>query len=104
MLKAAEEAMAKVTRDDINQLRSFPSPPLPAAKVVESLIFLFNESHLVKEKVLDGGQKVRDFWEYAKKMILNDKLLKRVEEYKPDTIKNLDKTIVATLKEIIKKP
>jgi dynein heavy chain len=42
LLTSAEEAMAKVNRDDINQLRSFPNPPLPAAKVVESLIFLFN--------------------------------------------------------------
>lgn len=52
MLTAAQEAMAKVTRDDINQLRSFPNPPLPAAKVVESLVFLFNEQSEVKEKVL----------------------------------------------------
>jgi hypothetical protein len=52
MLTAAQEAMAKVTRDDINQLRSFPNPPLPAAKVVESLVFLFNEQSQVKEKVL----------------------------------------------------
>lgn len=79
MLTAAQDAMAKVTRDDINQLRSFPNPPIPAAKVVESLVFLFNESHLVKEKVLESGEKVRDFWEYAKKMILNDQLLKRVK-------------------------
>jgi hypothetical protein len=42
MLTAAEQAMAKVTRDDINQLRSFPNPPVPAVKVVESLVFLFN--------------------------------------------------------------
>jgi dynein heavy chain len=48
--------------------------------------------------VLDGGQKVRDFWEYAKKMILNDKLLKRVSEFKPDTIKDLDKAVIKTLK------
>jgi len=54
--------MAKVTRDDINQLRSFPNPPLPAVKVVESLVFLFNESHLVKENVLENGEKVRNFW------------------------------------------
>ena len=47
--------MSKVTRDDINQLRSFPSPPLPAAKVVESLVFLFNEQNQVKEKVLESG-------------------------------------------------
>ena len=79
--------MSKVTRDDINQLRSFPAPPLPAAKVVESLVFLFNEQNQVKEKVLESGQKVRDFWEYAKKMILNDQLQKRVKEFVPETIK-----------------
>lgn len=37
-------------------------------------------------------------------MILNDRLLKRVEEFKPDTIKLLDKTIITTLKDIIRKP
>ena len=78
LLQAAEESLEKVTRDDINQLRSFPNPPLSAVKVVEALCFVFNEDHLVKEKVLDSGVKVRDFWEYAKKFILNDKLLKRV--------------------------
>ena len=46
--------MAKVTRDDINQLRSFPNPALAAVKVVESLVFLFNEMSMVKEKVVEG--------------------------------------------------
>ena len=54
--------------------------------------------------MLEGGEKVRDFWEYAKKFILNDRLLKRVEEFKQDTIKDLDGAVVATLKGIIKRP
>lgn len=37
---------------------------------------------------------MRDFWEYAKKFILNDRLLKRVSEYKPEKIKSLDKIII----------
>jgi len=34
LLQDAEQAMAKVTRDDINQLRSFPNPAIAAIKVV----------------------------------------------------------------------
>jgi dynein heavy chain, axonemal len=37
-------------------------------------------------------------------MILNDQLLKRVKEFTPDTIKNLETTTITTLKNIIKKP
>jgi hypothetical protein len=37
-------------------------------------------------------------------MILNDQLLKRVKEFSPETIKNLEGVVVATLKNIIKKP
>ena len=29
-------------------------------------------------------EKVPDFWEYAKKSILNDKLIKRVKEFKEE--------------------
>lgn len=31
-------------------------------------------------------------------MILNDKLLKRVSDYKPDIIKDLDKNVIKILK------
>lgn len=90
MLQSAEESLEKVTRDDINQLRSFPNPPLSAVKVVEALCFVFNEDHLVKEKV-ENGNKFKDYWDYAKKFILNDRLQKRVTEFKPDYIKNMNK-------------
>jgi dynein heavy chain len=91
-----------VTRDDINQLRSFPNPPLPAVKVVESLCFVFNEDQLIKEKVGENGTKFKDYWEYAKKFILNDRLLKRVTEFKPDYIKNLNKNKMNILKVLIR--
>ena len=29
-------------------------------------------------------QKIQDFWEYAKKSLLNDKLIKRVKDFKED--------------------
>lgn len=95
--------MAKVTRDDINQLRSFPNPALAAVKVVESLVFLFNEMSMVKEKVVEG-QKIKDFWQYAKKFILNDKLLKRVSEFNQQRIKTLPHAIILNLRDIIKRP
>ena len=51
--------------------------------MVEALCFVFDEDHLVKERVLETGEKILDYWDYAKKFILNDKILKRVEEYQP---------------------
>ena len=29
-------------------------------------------------------QKIQDFWEYANKSLLNDKLIKRVKDFKED--------------------
>ena len=104
LLQAAEESLEKVTRDDINQLRSFPNPPLSAARVVQALCFVFNEDHLVKQKVLETGIKVKDYWDYAKKFILNDKLLKRVEEFKPQFIKDMNKSKMEKLKGITRQP
>ena len=78
MLTASEESLEKLTKPDIDQLRKFPQPPEPAVRVVEALCFVFNEDHLVKERVLESGQKILDYWDYAKKYILNDKILKRI--------------------------
>lgn len=40
---------------------------------------------------MENGNKFKDYWDYAKKFILNDRLQKRVTEFKPDYIKNMNK-------------
>jgi len=34
--------------------------------------------------------KIQDFWDYAKKFVLNNKLIKRIQTYKEDKIKNMN--------------
>ncbi len=33
------------------------------------------------------GEKVQDFWEYSKKKLLNDKLIKKVKDFKEESIR-----------------
>ena len=40
-----------------------------------------------KPKEPGSMEKVPDFWEYAKKSLLNDKLIKRVKDFKEEQIK-----------------
>jgi dynein heavy chain len=61
------------------QLKSFGAPPPSAAIVMEGLCYIFNEDQNVK--VVD---KEKDFWGYAKKHILNDKLIKRIRDFKEE--------------------
>lgn len=44
---------------------------------------------MVPKKDSKTNEKVKDFWEYAKKKLLNDKLMKRVMEFKEDQIRKI---------------
>lgn len=37
----------------------------------------------------NNNEKVKDYWEYAKKKVLNDKLMKRVLDFREDSIRNI---------------
>ena len=67
-------------------LKSFANPPASAAIVLEGVCYAFNEDQNVKWKPKEPGsiEKVPDFWEYAKKALLNDKLIKRVKDFKEE--------------------
>jgi dynein heavy chain len=84
------------------QLRSFLSPPLSAASVMEGMCYVFNEDQHVKAKTIEG-EKVQDFWEYSKKNILNDKLIKRVKEFKVDQVRAIPALKIERLKVFMQK-
>lgn len=86
LLAAASQALENINKDDMTQLKSFINPPLPAALVMEGVSYAFNEDQNVKWKPKEPGsmEKIQDFWEYAKKSLLNDKLLKRVKDFKEE--------------------
>jgi hypothetical protein len=54
ILNSAIEALDKITRDDMTQLRSYATPPLSAAIVMEGLCYTFSEDDNVKTKNNDG--------------------------------------------------
>lgn len=84
----------------MNQLKSFQKPPTAASKVMEGLCYVFNEDQNVKLRPKEPGsfEKVQDFWEYAKKNLLNDKLIKRVKNFKEDQIKAIPDAKIKKLK------
>jgi len=53
---------------------------------MEGLCYIFNEDNNVKWEPKEPGsmEKIQNFWDYAKKNLLNDKLLGRVLAFKED--------------------
>lgn len=49
-------------------------------------------------------EKVQDFWEYSKKNLLNDKLLKRVTDFKDESIKAMAPAKISKLKVFLQNP
>jgi len=43
LLAAAAEALDRITKDDMNTLKSFTNPPPAAAIVMEGVCYAFNE-------------------------------------------------------------
>lgn len=71
----------------MNTLKSFVNPPVSAALVLEGLCYAFDEDKNVKwipKPEGKPGEKIQDFWDYSKKKLLNDKLIKRVKDFKED--------------------
>lgn len=52
---------------------------------MEGICYIFNEHQNVQNK--HKAPTSQDYWEYAKKYILNEKLIKRVKDFKLDHIK-----------------
>ncbi|KAM3134228.1 hypothetical protein pb186bvf_013648 [Paramecium bursaria] len=106
ILEAASEALKSIKKEDIQYLKSLPKPPASAAIVMEGVCYVFNEDQNVKWQPKEPGsmEKVQDFWDYAKKSLLNDKLIKRVLDFKEDSIKAISTQKVQKLKQFIKNP
>ena len=102
----ANEALDKITKDDMTLLKSFSNPPPSASIVMEGVAYAFNEDQNVKWKPKEPGsmEKIQDFWEYAKKSLLNDKLIKRVKDFKEDQIKGIPQAKILKLRAFMLNP
>jgi dynein heavy chain len=56
---------------------------------MEGLCYAFDEDKNVKYVPVAPGsmEKKQDFWDYSKKSLLNDKLIKRVKGFKEENIR-----------------
>lgn len=72
-------------------MKSYQSPPEQVRLVVEGLCYVLSLDQNVKwkQKVPGNSEKYQDFWEYSKKYLLNDKLMKTVKNFKEDSIKEI---------------
>lgn len=103
ILNQAIEALEHITRDDMTQLRSYATPPISAAIVMEGVAIAFSEDDNVKGKGNDPPT-FQEYWDYAKKYLLNEKLIKRVKGFKLENIKSIPENKIFKLKQFITNP
>lgn len=77
-------------------LKSFSNPPASAAVVMQGLCYAFQEEGNVKSKTKDEPS-TQDFWDYAKRYLLNDKLIRRIKKMKIDEIRAISPQTIAKL-------
>lgn len=84
-------------------LKSFTNPPASAAIVMEGLCYTFQEDENVKTKNKEGPI-TQDYWDYAKRYLLNDKLIKRIKKMKIEEIRSIHPTKIAKLQVFVQNP
>lgn len=92
--------LSKISKDDINILKSFQNPTDSVVLVFEGVCYAFDEDQFVKSVPVAPGsiEKKKDFWDYSKKKVLNDKLLHRVREFDSDRIRAINPAKIEKLK------
>ncbi|KAL8431229.1 hypothetical protein ACSSS7_005428 [Eimeria intestinalis] len=85
-LLAAEEALKKLSKADITELKSMQAPPAGVVKVMEALCKLFGvQPNIVQGP--PGHPRQADYWQAGKKHLLgNSRFLQRLLEFDRDAI------------------
>lgn len=69
---------------------------------MEGVCYAFNEDQYAKKIAGNPGEsEKKDFWEYSKKKLLNDKLIKRVTDFREAEIQAIPPKKVEKLKNFI---
>ena len=75
---------------------------------MQTVCLCLNEDQHVKWKNKDSNDpskgKEQDYWEYAKKYLLNNKLIKKIQGYREEKIKIMQQKQVEKIKLLISKP
>lgn len=93
--------MEKITKDDMTQLKSFANPPPSACVVMEGVCIIFQADVKSKNKEPPTTQ---DYWEFSKKFVLNEKLIKKIKDFKVEQIRNIPQVKMQKLKLFAENP
>eukprot|EP00820_Chromera_velia_P013184 Cvel_23772.t1-p1 / transcript=Cvel_23772.t1 / gene=Cvel_23772 / organism=Chromera_velia_CCMP2878 / gene_product=Dynein heavy chain 7, axonemal, putative / transcript_product=Dynein heavy chain 7, axonemal, putative / location=Cvel_scaffold2493:30-23749(-) / protein_length=3778 / sequence_SO=supercontig / SO=protein_coding / is_pseudo=false len=86
ILQSAEDALKKLSKNDLVEVKAMKSPPDGVVLVMNALCIMFRVKP-AKKKGPDGRSNVEDYWEPAKKELLGDaKLLQKLFGYDKDNI------------------
>ena len=97
-LEAALDALSKLSKGDIGEVKAMKTPPAGVVMVAQAMCYMFQVKPM-KVAAPDGKGKVDDFWEPCKKELLSDqRLLNHMVEYDKD---NIDPSIIHKVKESV---
>jgi dynein heavy chain len=97
---AAEKAVAELNKNDIVELRGIKVPSEGVKIVNKSLCIMFNVNP-EKAKTANVKEVVWDYWEPAKKKMLNPELLGKCKNYEKDSVPI---EIIEKLKPLVEDP
>jgi len=100
ILKKAIRAVSELSSGDIDEIRGIKQPSSGVKAVIKTLCLLF-EVKPIKKKSDTGKEVEMNYWEPAKKGLLNSKLLKSCMNFEKD---KMDPVVVASIKEITESP
>jgi dynein heavy chain, axonemal len=99
--ESAVAALDKLNRNDIDEVKHMVAPPAGVRYTMEAVCKLMNIPPVMVPKK-SGFGKEPDYWETAKKSLLNNpKLLQDLKNYEKD---NIDPNIIANIEKIINSP
>jgi dynein heavy chain len=99
-LEAAENALKKLDKNDIVEMKAMKKPPGAIKMTMAALSIMFGVKP--DKKVKDGDPRVDPYWGPAVKDLLNDSnFLKRLQNYDRD---NMDPHVVAEVKKFTEDP
>jgi len=106
LLNEAAHALGKISKDDISKIRSYANPPKAVDVVMQAICLILEEDTNVKLKAKEAGsnEKVQDFWDYSKKHLLNDKLIKRIQKFREEKIRKISHERIDKLYSILNQP
>lgn len=98
---AAMDAVEKLKRDDINEVKGIQAPTEGVKSVIKTLCILFKIAPEKQPAMNVKDKPELDYWNPAKKKLLNAKLKDNIVQYDRD---NIDIKIIEAVKPVIESP